>query len=171
ATYAGFEGESELLMDLYKKAVGKEEHPDGQGERIHPDLPIYVNREARIFCYWDHEARMPWQTQEYYDSQRRTLRPATFQRLHQNQWVSSENRFIDEQTYDACVEPGRPELSGSLFIGVDAAIRKDNLAVVAVKYDDHTDRLVLADVKIWKPLPGQQINLESSVEFYLRQIY
>ena len=43
--------------------------------------------------------------------------------------------------------------------------------MVAVKYDDHTDRLVLADVKIWKPLPGQQINLESSVEFYLRQIY
>jgi len=171
ATYAGFEGESQLLMDLYKKAVGREEHPEGQGVRIHPDLPIYVNREARIFCYWDHEARMPWQKQEYYDSQRRTLRPATFQRLHQNQWVSSENRFIDEQTYDACVEPGRPDLSGSLFIGVDAAIRKDNLAVVAVKYDDHTDRLVLADVKIWKPLPGQQINLESSVEFYLRQIY
>ena len=49
-------------MDLYKKAVSKEEHPEGQGVRIHPDLPIYVNREARIFCYWDHEARMPWQT-------------------------------------------------------------------------------------------------------------
>ena len=58
ATYSGFEGESELLMDLYKKGVGKDEHPEGQGERIHPDLPIYVNREARIFAYWDHEARM-----------------------------------------------------------------------------------------------------------------
>lgn len=75
ATYSGFEGESELLMDLCKQAVGKDKHPEGQGERIHPDLPIYANREARIFCYWDHEARMPWQTQEYYDSQRRTLRP------------------------------------------------------------------------------------------------
>src|SRR5262249_728413 len=32
ATYSGFEGESELLMDLYKKSVGKEGHPDGQGE-------------------------------------------------------------------------------------------------------------------------------------------
>ena len=33
---------------------------------------------------------------------------------------SSENSFIDEKTYDACVDPGRPDLSGSLFIGVDA---------------------------------------------------
>ena len=94
ATYAGFEGESQLLMDLYKKAVGRDEHPEGQGERIHPTLPIYVNREARIFCYWDHEPRMPWQKQEYYDSQRRTLRPATFERLHCNRWVSSENRLL-----------------------------------------------------------------------------
>ena len=39
-------------MDLYKKAVGRDEHPEGEGERIHPTLPIYVNREARIFCYW-----------------------------------------------------------------------------------------------------------------------
>ena len=109
ATYSDFEGESELLMDLYKKGVGKDEHPDGRRERIHSDLPIYVNREARIFAYWNHEARMPWQTEAYYDSQRKTLRPGTFQRLHQNQWVSSENSFIDEKTYDACVEPGRPD--------------------------------------------------------------
>jgi len=58
STYAGFEGESELLMNLYKQVVSKDEHPDGQGEWIHPDLPIYVNREAR-FAYWDHEPRMP----------------------------------------------------------------------------------------------------------------
>jgi hypothetical protein len=30
---------------------------------------------------------------------------------------------------------------------------------------------VLADYKIWKPTPGQPINLEASVEFYLRRIY
>lgn len=52
ATYAGFEGESELLMDLYEKAVDRDEHPEGQAVRIHPTLPIYENREARIFCYW-----------------------------------------------------------------------------------------------------------------------
>jgi hypothetical protein len=104
-------------MDLYKKAVGGEEHPEGQGERINPTLPIYANKEARIFCYWDHEPWMPWQTQDFYDAPRKNLRPATYQRLHQNQWVSSENRFIDEQSYHARVEPGRPDLAGSIFIG------------------------------------------------------
>jgi phage terminase large subunit-like protein len=171
ATYSGFEGESELLMDLYKKGVGKDEHPEGLGVRIHPTLPIYANREARIFAYWDHEARMPWQTEAYYDSQRRTLRAGTFQRLHQNIWVSSENRFIEPAVYDGCVERGRPDLSGSLFIGVDASVRRDSTACVALKYDDHSDRLVLADYKIWKPTPGQPINLEASVEFYLRRVY
>jgi len=42
---------------------------------------------------------------------------------------------------------------------------------VAVKYDDRSDTLVLADYKIWKPTPGQLINLEASVEFFLRRIY
>ena len=39
-----------------------------KGERLHPDLPIYGNREARIFAYWDHAPRLKWQTQDYYDS-------------------------------------------------------------------------------------------------------
>ena len=99
------------------------------------------------------------------------MRPGTFQRLHQNPWVSSENSFIDEKTYDACVEPGRPDLTGSLFIGVDASVRRDSTAAVAVKYEEHSDRLVLADYKIWNPMPGQPINLEASVEFYLMRIY
>lgn len=42
-SYAGWEGESELLLSLYKQAVGKEEHPEGQGERIHQELPVYGN--------------------------------------------------------------------------------------------------------------------------------
>ena len=91
--------------------------------------------------------------------------------MHQNQWVSSENRFIDAEVYDACVESGGPDLSGSLFIGVDASVRRDSTACVCVKYDETTDNLVLADYKIWKPSPGQPINLEASVEFYLRRIY
>ena len=64
-----------------------------------------------------------------------------------------------------------PDLSGSLFIGVDASVRRDSTACVCVKFDETTDNLVLADYKIWKPSPGQPINLEASVEFYLRRIY
>ena len=94
STYAGYTQESELLEGLYDQVVR-------DGERIHPKLPIYVNKPARVFAYWDNEARMPWQTEEYYESQRRTLRPATFERLHRNEWVSSESRFVEPEVYDA----------------------------------------------------------------------
>jgi hypothetical protein len=104
STYAGFEGESKLLWDLYRQAVTKDEHPEGQGERLHPDLPIYANREARLFAYWDHQPRMPWQTQAYYDSQKKTLRPGTYLRLHRNQWATAEEAFITPEMWDPCVE-------------------------------------------------------------------
>jgi hypothetical protein len=87
STYAGYEGESELLMNLYKQAVGKDEHPDGEGERVHPTLPAYANRQSSLFCYWDHQPRMEWQTEDYYQSQRKTLRPGTYLRLHENRWA------------------------------------------------------------------------------------
>ena len=74
-TYSGWEGESELLWELYKQGVGSEEHPEGQGERLHPTLPLYANPEARLLVYWDHDARMPWQTERYYQTQKKTLRP------------------------------------------------------------------------------------------------
>ena len=45
------------LRDLYRQVVTQDEHSEGQGERIHPTLPIYANREARLFAYWDHKPR------------------------------------------------------------------------------------------------------------------
>ena len=97
-TYAGFEGESALLWDLYRQGVGTDEHPEGQGERLHPTLPIYGNRDGRLLVYWDHEARTPSQTPEYYAAQRRSLRPNAYLRLHENRWTTAEARFIEAGT-------------------------------------------------------------------------
>ena len=162
STYAGYTQESELLEGLYQQVVR-------DGERIHPTLPIYANRQARAFAYWDTEPRMPWQTAEYYDSQRRTLRPATFARLHRNEWVSSEARFIEPEVYDACVEPSlREDLTGSLFVGVDVGLKSDSTAIAAVRWDKFSDRLVLAGHKIWQPRPGETLDLGSTLEFFIR---
>lgn len=162
STYAGYTQESDLLETLYEQVVR-------DGERIHPELPIYGNREARILAYWDHEPRMPWQTEEYYEAQRRTLRPATFQRLHRNEWTSSESRFVEPEVYDACVDHGLSEdLTGSLFVGVDVGLKSDSTAIAAVKYDTFSDRLVVAGHRIWQPRPGQMIDLGSTLEFFIR---
>jgi phage terminase large subunit-like protein len=173
-TYAGFEGESELLFGLYQLGVGPDEHPDGQGERLHPDLPVYANRAARLFMYWDHEPRMPWQTPAYYASQRRTLRPSTYLRLHENRWTTGVSTFITGELWDPCVEAARSPLFASdrtrhLFVGVDAAQKHDFAAAVAVYWEQQ--KLVLATHRIWKPTPAEPLDLEATLETYLRELH
>lgn len=157
-TYAGFLNESELLHELYQTGMS--------GERIFLDLPCY--RNGRIFLYWDTEARMPWQTEEYYEEQRKTLRPNQFRRLHENAWVAAESQFIAIEKWEACVNselsPAEPNREISICVGVDASVKRDYTAVVAVtKLSDDTIRLV--HHRLWKPLRGE-INF-AEVERYI----
>lgn len=171
-TYAGWENESTLLWNLYKLGVDKEEHPEGQGEKIHPTLPIYANREARLFIYWDHEPRMPWQTPEYYASQKRVLRPAIYLRLHENRWTTAESTFIVPELWDPCVSSElRPLIRSteSIFVGVDAGIKHDSSAVVAVRWEG--DQLALTCHHIWKPTPNEPLDLEATIEAYLENLH
>jgi hypothetical protein len=172
-TYAGFEGESDLLFSLYKLGVAPDEHREGQGERLHPDLPIFANRAARLFVYWDHEPRMPWQTPAYYEGQRRTLRPSTYLRLHENRWTTGVSVFLTPELWDPCVDhslqPLVADRSKSLHVGVDAAQKSDYAAVVAV-YWEH-NKLVLAVHRLWKPSPSEPLDLEATIEAYLRELH
>jgi phage terminase large subunit-like protein len=173
STYAGFENESQLLWDLYKQVMSKDEHPEGQGERLHPELPIFGNREARIFAYWDHEPSMPWQTEAYYSSQKRTLHPGTYLRLHENKWATAEEIFITGEMWDPCVNAAHhPSLTtrDPLFVGIDVGIKHDNAARVAVKWDEAGEKLILVSHRIWKPTPAQPLNLEDTVEQDLRDL-
>jgi phage terminase large subunit-like protein len=173
STYAGFEGESKLLWELYKQVVSKDEHPEGMGERLHPNLPIFGNREARIFAYWDHEPRMPWQTHDYYASQKKTLRPGAYLRLHQNQWATAEETFITPEMWNPCVNPNHHPSTTTrepLFVGVDVGIKHDNAARAAVTWDESGEKLILVSHRIWKPTPNQPLDLEGTVEEDLRDL-
>lgn len=171
-TYAGLDGESDLLAELYRQGVGMEEHPQGQGERVHPELPCYVNRDARIFCYWDHDQRrFPWQTESYYQSQKRVLRPGTYTRLHENRWAAAEQTFLTPELWDPCVDQDHRAVIGChepVFAGVDIGIKHDNAARVAVRWDDTGQRLILVSHRIWKPTPSEPIDLETTVEADLK---
>jgi phage terminase large subunit-like protein len=167
STYAGFVGESQLLWRLYVEGVGPEEHPDGKGTRVHAELPIYVNRETRMFTYWSHVPRMEWQTPEYYAEQRRILRPAQFLRLHENRWTAGDTRFITEEMYEACLDrehrPVLPQRSIPLYVGVDIGIKHDSSAVVAVMREQ--GRPTVALHRIWKPTANESVRLEDVVEY------
>jgi hypothetical protein len=111
---------------------------------------------GKDFLLLGHRKAVPWQTSEYYETQRRTLRSATFQRLHRNEWRSSESRFVEREVYDSCVDHGLSEdLTGSLFVGVDVGLKSDSTAIAAVKYDVVSDRLVVAGHRIWQPSPAR----------------
>jgi len=177
-TYAGFENESDLLWKLYKQGVGPEELSEGQGKRLDPDLPIYVNREAKIFCYWDHEPRMPWQTPDYYVEQRESLRPAQYQRFHENRWTTGTEVFITPELWDGCLNqelrPIMPladegKTGTPLFVGVDLGIKNDFSSVVAVKMvrKKHQSFITLVQHRVWKPRAGQPVDL-NNVKEYLR---
>jgi hypothetical protein len=95
ATYAGWVGESVLLETLYQRGLA--------GTRVDAELECYEAADLRMF--WSHTPRQPWQTAEYYAEQARLLRPATYARLHRNEWVSGESAFLTPELWDGAVVP------------------------------------------------------------------
>ena len=162
-TYAGFVGESKLLESLYERGVS--------GERVDDELPVY--RSGEMVAFWSHEPRQAWQTPEYYAEQRRSLRPNTYLRLHENRWVSSESRFITAEQFDACVElelsPVLVDRELEVSVGVDAALKNDCAAVVAVAWDG--DHLRLVSHRVWRPTKAEPLDLEATIESYVRDLH
>ena len=140
-SYAGFEGESKTLRELYLAGVDQAEHPEGRGERIDEDLPIYRSKEGlNAITFWSHECRMPWQTQKWLERQRQDHiskgRVSTWLRLFENRWVSGESMFITAELWDACVDPTLvplpPNKATKVYVGVDVGIKSDTTGICAV---------------------------------------
>lgn len=170
-TYAGFEDESDLLIQLYRQTVK-------QGRRLtHNDIdwpfddqpPIYINEKARSFAYWDDGViarRMPWQTQAYYDAQEATLRPQAFERLHLNYWTSSVSSFIPVEWWNACYEQlPVPTIHEPMVLGVDAAVSSDCCAIVGVtRHPARNEDVAVRLCRVWTPPTNGKIDLDVTVK-------
>lgn len=71
-TYAGFSGESDLLEELYQRGLAL--------PRVGPDL--YAG--DGLLMYWTHTPQAPWQTPEWVEQMRRSLRPNQYLRMIEN---------------------------------------------------------------------------------------
>ena len=153
-TYAGFTGESVLLEELYSRGM--------QQPEIGPDL----RAGDGILFFWSHTPIAPWQTESWLAEMRRSLRPNAYLRLVENRFVGSESSFIDLASWDACVDPAaKPVLADrlmSVWVGVDASVKHDSTAIVAVTWDDNKPRLVAH--RVFQPQPDDPIDFESTVE-------
>lgn len=129
-TYAGFEGESPILEGLYEALVknGVKLDIDGNPE-------CYTNAGGNMFATWVTQHHLPWQTRAYYDSERANLPDNQYRRLHLNQWVGSENAYIDISWWDElCLDTELPADSRlePLIVCLDAGVHSDTFAIVAV---------------------------------------
>lgn len=155
-TYAGFEGESELLEDLYNRGL--------KGEEIAPAL----YRGGRLLMFWSHEPVAPWQTPEWLEQMREQSRPNAYLRLIENRWTTAESDFVDMDWWDQCVDP---ELSPALadpsvqvWVGVDASVKRDSTAVVAATFDQAARKVRLVWHRIFQPSPADPLDFEATIE-------
>jgi phage terminase large subunit-like protein len=186
-TYAGILGESELLEDIYKYCI-----PDDSGryrDPRFPNLPVYVRGDTLM--YWDHEQRMPWQTQEYLESQRNQpgFRWPAYQRIHENRWVESEEG-LDMGDWDGCIDFAKsmrydhsPQYAEKewcesiklentknlqLAIGVDASTKKDRAAVTTCFKRD--GMIWVGPRMFWEPTKEDPLQFETSIEQYILEL-
>ena len=145
---------SNLLEELYEHGIKQ--------PLIAPDL--YAGEGQLTF--WTHSPVAPWQTPRWLDQMRRSLRPNQYARLIENRWTSSQSAFIDMGEWDACVIDGMlpterdPNLQ--VFAAVDASLKRDSTAIVAVATDGERVRLVTH--RIFQPSPEEPLDFEATIE-------
>ncbi len=161
-TYAGFEGESKLLIELHARGL--------KGQVIGPAL---YRQDGMLFA-WHEGPVAPWQTPEWVEQSRQQLRSNAFLRMMCNKFVSSESGFVDLEWWDACVRPDmHPEVLANqlpVWVGVDASVKRDHAAVVAVTWNEETKRVRLVWHRIFKPTPEDPLDFELTIEATLRDL-
>jgi phage terminase large subunit-like protein len=155
-TYAGYEGESELLQELYTRGHAQ--------PWLGPDLHAGGN----LLMFWTHEPVAPWQSPAWIEQMRQQMRPAAFLRQIENRFVSTENPFVDMEWFDKCVDPSARMLVSNprlvVHVGVDASTKHDSTAIVAVAWDRGANKARLVWHRIYQPSPTEPLNFESTIE-------
>jgi terminase large subunit-like protein len=161
-TYAGFEGESTLLLELHAKGL--------KGEPIGPSL----FRQPGMLMAWHEGPIAPWQTEAWVAQMKSQLRPNAFIRMITNKFVSSESGFVDLAWWDACTSPDvRPvavDRSLPVYVGVDASTKRDTTAIVAVTWNVATKKVRLVWHRIFKPTPEDPLDFERTIETTLLEL-
>lgn len=171
-SYAGYVDESITLYDLY--VLGVEQ---GIRHPAFPDIPVYVNPAAQLFCYWDEgwEAhRMPWQTNEYYMQESKILSVQEFARIHLNRWITSTEKAIPIEWWDACKQTLPPlDARTPIVVAVDASVSGDCSACVAVSRHPDPKRAVeevaIRAVRTWTPPKGGKLDYDKTINATLEE--
>jgi phage terminase large subunit-like protein len=158
-SYAGYQGESVLLEELYKRGL---EQPK-LGEDLHGG--------DGLLMFWSGKPVAPWQDEAWAQAMRRE-RASAFQRQYLNEFATSATTFIDMGRWDDCVDdrlsPVPVDLFMKAWVGLDGSVKYDQTALVAVTFDIKSKRVRLLNHRAFQPTPQDPINFEETVEKTLR---
>ena len=176
STYAGFEGESDLLWGLYKMIVLEGEPVPELAHIVHDSGEPTCYRNGRMFAYWDSAHRMPWQTEDYYLEQLASgMSQNEYARLHENAWSTGSESFMPVKWWDAAeklegsleYDVKNPRRKLPVVVACDASTKHDSTALVGLQYDYDSDLVTLAFHRIWTPTPDEPMDFEHTLERYL----
>jgi phage terminase large subunit-like protein len=157
-TYAGFEGESVLLEELYKRGLSQ------------PQIGDDLYGGEGLLMFWSHKPIAPWQDEAWLTDMRRQ-RASVYQRHVLNQFASSSSQFVDLNKWDQCVRPNLVPVHADMFceafVGIDASYKHDSAAIVAVAFDQSTQMVRLLNHKVFQPSPDTPLDFELTIESHL----
>jgi DNA replication protein DnaC len=161
-SYAGYDGESKLLEDLRKRGLAQPE----------------VGRDLRagngMLMAWHHEPVAPWQTPAWVEQMRAQMRPNAFLRMIENRFVSGESAFVDLDWWDACVDaaaaPVFTDKNMPVWLGVDASVKHDSTAIVAVTWDKAARKVRVVSHRVFQPTAVEPLDFERCVEGTVQQL-
>lgn len=174
-TYAGYEGESELLKSLWNLAINDDGTLASGAIRLDDDLPVFGVPSAGLVAYIDQgEAarRMPWQQgtegRAYYEQQSKSERPHNYRRLHLNEWVTSQNALFNPAMWSRLVEKSyTPQKDDVIVVGADASVSGDCTALVVVAVNAREAHVL--EVHVWQP-DGAKLDYGETIKPALRDI-
>jgi hypothetical protein len=158
-TYAGFEGESILLEELYKR---------GMAQPLVDEADDDLRAGDGIVMLWTHRPIAIWQTIAWLAQMRQQLRPNAYLRLIENRWVSTESSFVELDWWDACIDPGVRAVAVDralpIWVGLDAGTKRDSTAIVAVTLDETNKIVRLVWHRIFQPSTDDPLDFEDTIE-------
>ena len=171
--YAGYL-ESELWHGLL--LLGMDGEPVPELAHITNDGEPACWANGRHFTFWSHVCRQPWQTPEWIESQRASLREPEFRRMIRCEFVEGIGNFLDADTWAALVDPDHKPLEPGaefpLYLGLDIATKPsgDDCALVGVYPDDGQVKVALHKVWYGGKSRRKALHLSETVEPYIKAL-
>ena len=184
-SYAGWLDESDTWHDLVDRGTA--------GERVSTRWPIFQAGGLLLFHMEGEEAQRRCyrggaeDREQYYVDERASMRANAFTRLHENRRTSTDSRFIDRESWDACILPGYhcpgPNKDLVLYAGLDLGIKHDHSAFVSVFRRDNVQSpsatlgagqgndFWLAPFRCWLPAPVVDLGAVEQHIVQLRRDY